>query len=195
MIDIPLNLILFSLPPLIYLFVLNRQGQSWREAFDKLGLRASPSAYYLWGLGISAVLGILGLLATRSLPADILQNPNVTLSQYEGMALSVSTVLWVLLREAFYAALGEEIFFRGFLGGWLIRKFGFIVGNALQASIFFLPHLLLLAVSLSFWPLLPVQFVAGWLLGWLRYRSDSIFPGWLSHSLTNTVSALVFAVR
>lgn len=195
MIDIPLNLILFSLPALIYLIVLNRQGQSWREAFHKLGLRASPPVYYLWGLGIFAVLGVLGLLATRSLSVEVLQNPNVTLSQYEGVTLSVSTVLWVLLREAFYTALGEEIFFRGFLGGWLFRKFGFALGNIVQAVIFLLPHLLLLAVSLSLWPLLLVQLFAGWLLGWLRYRSDSIFPGWLIHSFTNTVSALVFAVR
>lgn len=191
-VEIPLNLILFTLPALIYLIVLHRRGQPWREAFSKLGFQASPLVYYAWGLAIFAVVGILGVLATRSLPAEVLQNPNVSLSQYEGMALGVGTFFWLMLREAFYTTLGEEIFFRGFLGGWLFQKLGFIMGNIVQALIFLLPHLLLLAVSLSLWPLLPVQFLAGWLLGWLRYRSNSIWPGWLAHWLTNTLAALAF---
>ena len=86
-------------------------------------------------------------------------------------------------------ALGEEIFFRGLLGGWLIRRFGFRNGNLIQALIFLLPHFLLLLVGLDLWPILAVQFVAGWLLGWLRFRSESILPGWLAHSLINALGA------
>jgi membrane protease YdiL (CAAX protease family) len=96
----------------------------------------------------------------------------------------------VWLREAIYVALGEEIFFRGLLGGWLVRRLGFAIGNTVQTLIFLLPHLLLLLVSLNLWPIIAVQIVAGWLLGWLRYRSDSILPGWLAHSLINAFGAL-----
>ncbi len=98
--------------------------------------------------------------------------------------------LLVWLREAIYVALGEEIFFRGFLGGWLTRRFGFAIGNAAQALIFLLPHLLLLLVSLRLWSLVLVQLLLGWSIGWLRYHSNSILPGWLAHSLANALGAL-----
>jgi membrane protease YdiL (CAAX protease family) len=72
----------------------------------------------------------------------------------------------------------------------LVRRFGFAVGNILQAFIFILPHLFLLLVSLSLWPIVLVQLLAGWLLRWLRFRSDSILPGWLAHSFLNAFGAL-----
>jgi len=99
--------------------------------------------------------------------------------------------MFALLREAFYVALGEEIFFRGLLGGWLEQRFGFMKGNTIQDLIFLLPHLLLLLVSLSLWVVVVVQFLAGWVLGWLRSRSGSILPGWLAHSLMNAFGALL----
>ncbi|MFC1804111.1 lysostaphin resistance A-like protein, partial [Thermoproteota archaeon] len=92
--------------------------------------------------------------------------------------------------EAFYVALGEEIFFRGLLGGWLERRYGFRIGNIVQAVMFLLPHLLLLMVSTSFWLVIVVQFLAGWVMGLLRSRSGSILPGWLAHSFMNAVGAL-----
>jgi membrane protease YdiL (CAAX protease family) len=94
--------------------------------------------------------------------------------------------------EALYVALGEEAFFRGFLGGLLMRKLGFAAGNLVQAAIFLLPHLLILSVSVALWPLLVAQFLAGWLQGWLFYQSGSILPGWITHSLGNAFGALAF---
>jgi hypothetical protein len=64
------------------------------------------------------------------------------------------------------------------------------VGNTVQALVFLVPHLLLLTVGLGIWPILIVQLIAGWLLGWLRFRSGSILPAWLVHSLTNALGAL-----
>jgi len=136
------------------------------------------------------IVGGLGWLAFQAVPAQVLQDPNINVSDYAGWTLSVTAFLLVWLREAIYVALGEEILFRGFLGGWLVRRLGFAIGNTVQALVFLLPHLLLLLVSLNFWPIIAVQMVAGWLLGWLRYRSDSILPGWLAHSLTNAFGAL-----
>jgi len=134
--------------------------------------------------------GGLGWLAYQLIPLDILQNPKINVSAYAEWTPSITSFLSAWLREAIYVALGEEIFFRGFIGGWLTRRLGLAIGNTVQALVFLLPHLLLLSVSLSLWPLILVQFLAGWLLGWLRYRSDSILPGWLVHSLSNAFGAL-----
>ena len=188
--DLPLQAILFSIPSLIYIAVHKRRGEKWNEIFEKIGWKSSRPIFFVWGLGVMIIVGGLGWLAFRAVPSEVLKDPNINVSGYAGWTLSVTSFLLVLLREAIYVALGEEIFFRGFLEGWLVRRLGFTIGNIIQAIVFILPHLLLLLVSLSLWPIIIVQFIAGWLIGWLRYRSNSILPGWVAHSLTNAFGAL-----
>ena len=188
--DLPLQLIVLSIPSLIYVAVRNRRGEKWRDVFEKIGWQGSRPIYFLSSLGVIILVGGLGWLAFQAVPANILQDPNINISDYSGWTLSVTSILLVWLREAIYVALGEEIFFRGFLGGWLVRRLGFAIGNTVQALFFILPHLLLLIVCLDLWLIIVVQLIAGWLLGWLRYRSNSILPGWFAHSLTNALGAL-----
>jgi len=188
--NIPLQLIVLGLPSLIYIAVHRRSGEKWGKVFGKVGWQGCPLVYFLWGLGVMVLAGGLSWLAFQFVPQDILEDSNVNTSEYAEWTPSVATFLLVWLREAIYIALGEEIFFRGFLGGWLMRRFGFAIGNATQALIFLLPHLFLLLVSLNLWPIILVQLLAGWLLGWLRYQSNSILPGWLAHSLANAFGAL-----
>ena len=188
--DLPLQLIVLSIPSLIYVAVRRRRREKWKEVFEKIGWQGGRPIYFLWSLGVIIIVGGLGWLAFQAVPSEVLQDPNINISDYTGWTLSLSSFLLVWLREAIYVALGEEIFFRGFLGGWLVRRLGFAIGNIIQALVFLLPHLLLLLVSQSLWPIIIVQLIAGWLLGWLRYRSHSILPGWLAHSLTNALGAL-----
>jgi membrane protease YdiL (CAAX protease family) len=190
MMDLPLQLIVFSIPSLIFVTVRRFRGEKWSELFSKTGWQGSRSIYFLWGLGTMIIVGGLGWLAFRAVPLEVLQNPNINISDYISLKLNVTSFLLVWFREAVYVALGEEIFFRGLLGGWLVRRFGFAIGNTIQMLVFLLPHLLLLLVSQSLWPIIIVQLIAGWLLGWLRYSSNSILPGWLAHSLTNAFGAL-----
>ena len=188
--DLPLQLIVLSVPSLIYVAVRRRRGEKRNEVFRKIGWQGSRPIYFLWSLGVTIVAGGLGWLAFQTVPPDVLQDPNISISAYAGRTLGVTSFLLAWLREAINVALGEEVFFRGFLGGLLVRRLGFAVGNTVQALLFLLPHLLLLLVSLNLWPIIAVQMLAGWLLGWLRYRSDSILPGWLAHSLINAFGAL-----
>lgn len=141
------------------------------------------------------VTGGLAVWAMRNIPEEVLSSPNVTVSQYESLSLSAGTVLLVLLLETFYVALGEELFFRGLLGGVLFRRLGFALGNVLQTTLFLLPHLPLLLVSFGLWRLVLVQLMVGWLLGWLRFKSGSILPGWIAHALANVLGALALLFR
>jgi len=188
--NIPLQLVVLSLPSLIYIAIHRRRGKKWNEVFEKVGWQGCPRIYFLWGLGVMVLVGGLGGLAFRLVPQEVFQDPNINVSEYAGWTPGIISFLLIWLREAIYVALGEEIFFRGLLGGWLTRRFGFAIGNAVQALIFLLPHLFLLLVSLTLWPIILVQLLAGWSLGWLRYHSNSILPGWLVHSLTNAFGAL-----
>ena len=188
--DLPLQPILLSIPSIIYIAVRRSRRENWKEILGKLGWKVNRPVYFIWSLGVVIIVVGLGWLALQSVPSDVLDDPSVSISQYTGWTISIISFLLVWIREAIYIAIGEEIFFRGFLGGWLFRRFGFAIGNIIQALIFILPHLLLLIVSISFWPIVAVQLMAGWLLGWLRYKSDSILPGWLAHSLSNAIGAL-----
>ena len=188
--ELPLQLIVLTVPSLVYVAVRRRLGERWDEVLGKIGWQGSRPIFFLWSLGAVIVVGGLGWLAFQAVPSEVLQDPNINISDYAGWTLSLTSFLLVWLREAIYVALGEEILFRGFLGGWLVRRLGFARGNTVQALVFLLPHLLLLLVSRSLWPVILVQLIAGWLLGLLRYRSNSILPGWLAHSLTNALGAL-----
>lgn len=55
------------------------------------------------------------------------------------------------------------------------------------------PGILLILGALG-WTGLRVEeiFFRGWPGGWMRHQSRSILPGWVVHSLTNTLSALAF---
>ena len=187
--DIPLQPILFAIPSLAQIFLLRRAGIAWRAAFARVGWLGSKPIYFAWALGIIVPLGGLAWLAQLFIPAELFQSEHVSLSAYTGMSPTLATLAFILLREAIYTALGEEVFFRGWLGGWLVRRFGFPVGNTIQAFAFLLPHLLLLTIGLDFWPILVPQFIAGWLFGWLRHRSGSILPGWFAHTLSNVLGA------
>jgi CAAX protease family protein len=177
--DIPAQLLFFSIPSIIYFIFQIRRGVKWRSVLENLGLKGCKGAFYLVGVGIAVAIGGLMWLVLGMIPTSVLESPMVSVSAYSGWPLTLSSFMSALLREAFYVALGEEVFFRGMLGGWLVRRFGFTKGNTMQALVFLLPHLLLLLVSSSFWVVVVMQFLAGWAVGWLRNRSDSIFPGWL----------------
>jgi uncharacterized protein len=99
-------------------------------------LANKPPALLFLGLGLLIVLGALGQLTFQVIPGDILQESNINISAYHGMPLSLASFLLIFFRESIYIALVEEMFFRGLMGGWLVRKFGFVLGNSLQAVAF-----------------------------------------------------------
>ena len=187
-----LNLItiFFFLPSLITLIILRSKKQPWVKILSLLGWRLGTPVYYLWALLFLLISTFLIVFLALFVFSDLYRHPQqgVTLYYYARLGFSLVSVLIAFLNESFFTALGEEVFFRGLLGGWLMRRFGFLVGNALQTLIFLLPHLLILFASVHLWPLLIFPVVLGWLNGWLRYKSDSILPGMIVHALGNTVS-------
>ena len=181
-----LQLLIFSLPSLVFVVFARLRGKAWRQALRDVGWTAGKPADYLRALGALALLAAIAYPVLRLVPAELMRGQ----SGYEGLRLTPVNVARALIEQGIYIALGEEILFRGLLAGWLQRRLGFAVGNWVQALIFLAPHLLLLTVSKAIWPVFIVQLAAGWLQGWLRYRADSILPGWLVHTASNVSSAL-----
>ena len=190
--EIPLQLILFSIPSVIYLIVRKAQNQAWTDIFRNLGWRNANPRFLFMGFFFGLLPGIFSFVIMDILPSDMFDQPGIAQSAYAGWTPSISAFFLAWIREAIYTALGEEVFFRGFLGNLLIRRLKFTLGNLVQSILFLLPHTLLLTIDFQFWPVLIPQFVAGWFFGWLAFRSDSILPSWVAHSLSNAFAALAF---
>lgn len=180
------ELLLFSFPSLIWTRRLRRAGGSRSEALGAVGLRPAAPGEYLLALALVIPLTALGVLLLGVIPSHLLHGGS---RNVVGAPNDLGGYIAIVL-----LALAEEMLFRGFLAGVLFRRYGFRNGNAVQALIFLAPHTLLLLVNVSFWPILPLQLIAGWALGWLRQHSGSIGPCWLAHALTNLLPALLFGL-
>ncbi len=167
------ELLLLSAPSWLYRAWLRRRGTASRQASAAIGLRAGPVRDYAWAALVLVVTAGLGYAALKAIPAGELTRRGVVV----GAAHSIAGYLALVVD-----ALAEEMLFRGLIAGLLARRLGFLAGNTLQALLFLAPHGLLLLLSPTLWPILPVQLIAGWLLGWLRLRSGSIGPAWLAHA-------------
>jgi len=185
------QLLIFSLPSLIYLLVQWRRQVDLGKVRTDLGWRGCRWPDLAWALLVAGVGLMLAALTYPLVPAETLLVPGSAMSHYAGWEISLATITLAILREGLFTALGEEVFFRGLLGGWLNRRLGFLAGNTLQSLIFLIPHLLILLLDLRLWPVLIAPLILGWLFGWLRYRSDSILPGWLAHTLVNALGFLL----
>ncbi len=183
-----LELILFSLPSAFYARALRRHGSTSTEARSAVGWRLGDRGTYGLAIAVSAVLLPITYLALRAIPTGSTHTPSNLHATY-GRATTVGGYVAIAL-----LAVAEEILFRGLLGGIFMRRYGFATGNVLQALLFLAPHFLLLLVSAAFWPLLPVQLAAGWLLGWLRWRSASIGPSSLAHIAANILAPLLLTL-
>lgn len=180
------ELVILSLPSMIYARKLERAGTSRAAARKVIGLRAGKAPTYLVAAVLIVPVTAVAVLLLNVIPSSVLNGHSKNVVAPPSTAGDYTAV--VLL------ALAEEMFFRGFVAGVCFKRFGFRRGNVLQALVFLAPHLLLLLVSVALWPLLPLQLIAGLVLGWLRQQSDSIGPCWLLHAATNVLPALLFGL-
>ncbi len=177
------ELVIFSLPSLLWARKIKRAGSSRSQALGVVGVRLGARSGYALALALAIPGTVLAALLLGFVPGHVLHGGSKNIV---GAPTNAGGYLALVL-----LALAEEMLFRGFVAGLLFKRFGFRAGNVLQALAFFAPHTLLLLVSFSLWPILPLQLIAGWALGWLRDRSGSIGPCWLAHAITNLLTAVI----
>ncbi|MGC3953235.1 MAG: CPBP family intramembrane metalloprotease [Propionicimonas sp.] len=175
--------VLFCLPTIGYLIVQSRgPNRTLRSACSRAGIGWGDRSAYGWAAVLLPALVLTAWLAIVLIPSEVIGLPGVSVAR----VTSPTALLAVVLR-----AVGEEVLFRGLLGGVLFRRLGFGWGNLVQAVLFLLPHLALLLVDPRLWPILPVQFAAGWLLGWLRHRTGTFVPGAAVHVIANLAAGVI----
>jgi membrane protease YdiL (CAAX protease family) len=160
----------------------------WRRAFDALGFRRFHVSRALRWV-IVLFLGILvlnflysmalGYLNTR-FHLQIHTNDQVILQQSRA---APRTTYATLLASVFVAPFCEEIFFRSFVFAGFLRAMSVGWAIFLSSLIFAVAH----ADAGSF----AVLFFIGLALAFLRWRTNSIWPGMLLHALNNGLGALL----
>lgn len=98
---------------------------------------------------------------------------------FPGGAVAAVAVALTLLGIGPAAGIAEELYFRGLVQGRL-ERFGPPVAIVATALIFAVIHFTPAAI--------PVLFVYGLVLGWIRARTGSIVPGAVAHSLNNLLA-------
>ena len=155
-----------------------------KESFvDRLRIRKLPFPVILSTLVLS--LGIIILVDEFDRIASLLFTPPEYLDQLGYMLKfdSFNTAVFLMFGIVVLAPLGEEILFRGFLQKFLEEHWQDVTRAVLVTSLFFaIIHLN------PFW--LIQIYMLGVILGFLAWRTGSIWAGFILHAANNLVALL-----
>lgn len=184
-----MQLALFSLIPFIWWLIAARKKENF---FKWLGLRKiRPEGK----LGVTLLITVIAVVAYGLLTGLFMKSfsGEVTAAGSNFAGKGMAAIPAVLAYAFIRTGLAEEIVFRGFLGKRIANKFGFAVGNTVQALLFGALHgipfglvtgNMIVTVCLT---LLPAAI--GWFNGWLdeKRSGGSIVSSWVLHGLINFV--------
>lgn len=183
-----ISLAFASAPAIVYALIMRfTKKLAFKEIAKNLGLTSGVRRYYTYAFAILSLVIFFNLLL-RSLGVSISPSPE----RFSGQPLTFLSLIQALSFGLVVTGFGEELLFRGLIGGMLGRRLSFWKANIAQAIFFIVPHLLILFDNPSYWPSVVVgPFLLGLILGWLRLRSGSIFPCWIIHGFGNVFSAIL----
>ena len=185
-----LQIILFSIIPLIWWFVTSRKKESF---FKWIGLKKITGGKKTW---IAIILVAISFILIGLLTLYAIRNIKTATSDFSG--LGVRAIPSIIVYAAFNTALPEELFFRGFLLKRLIKILGFKRANIIQSLIFALLHGLMFHSYVGTITLILIALFTGivaLLMGKINelYSDGSILPSWIIHTLSNLFSGMCSA--
>ncbi len=159
--------------------------RKYRLRWADLGLRPSPSKWYLWGLALAvlllpAVAAINGLLIPQ-VTGENFHNPQLYAVAPNGF--SWPALLSMLVMAGFVAPFGEELVFRGLLFPWLRGHLGTATAAVLSGLIFAILH----GAPI----LIPALTAIGTALALLYHRCGSLWPVILAHGAFNSIMVIL----
>jgi uncharacterized protein len=182
------NIVLMVTPSAAYSLTARfRWRLPWPEIRLRLGFVLGKPKLYLAALAAGTAAAALGaVLSTWTKGFE-----GSTIAPFVAAQPSVAVLGAALSYAVLATGIPEEILFRGLIAGALFRRLPFWKANLIQALIFTMPHLLILLVAPSLWPLATlVPMAAGLVTGWLRFSSGSFLPGAIVHAASNLGGAL-----
>lgn len=159
----------------VYLVVVRRSGQSWRDLgyvrCDPMWIRRAV----LLAVVLLPIVMMFAAMVRDAIPAR--EGPDLA-TLIVPKDLSWFAALVTLVYAGLIAPIAEEVFFRGLLFGWLRRHLRFAIAAPLGAAAFAILHQRPDAIAAAF--------VIGLVLSWLYERSRSLVPAITLHQVVNT---------
>lgn len=186
------QIILFAVIPFICWIITAKKRLNF---FQWIGLKTSEAGnskkLYIW-----IICTIVGFWMVGEFSLYLLKDAQTATSNFAGKG--IQAIPSIIIYAVFHTALSEEILFRGFLLKRIAARFGFQIGNTVQALLFGLLHGAMFLSEVGFIKAgLLVLFTASiaWTMGYLNEKKagGSIYPGWFIHGVTNILSGLVAA--
>lgn len=195
-----IQVLVFAFIPFIVFLIGKRSARGFLQ---DIGFYRPESRTVLYALLASIVLFVIlwGVFIAAG-TFEIFHDEASVTGMLRAAGFSYETLFALIVIAWIKTSLSEEIFFRGFLGKRLIRRFGFQAGNSMQAAIFGLIHgfLIMLASAnqVSGWIivlLVVLSGAAGYIVGWIKEKrgNGSLVPGWIAHGLGNTIGYALIA--
>jgi membrane protease YdiL (CAAX protease family) len=189
------NLVLFvGIPGSAYwIYHRRRHGRTSLEIAQRAGLQIGKPRFLLLSIVVAAL--IAAVLIAIPLELDVFRRRGSPQKEFWGLGINGLSVSMAILYGMIKTGFAEEFFFRGLIAGFLFRRTSFVKANYYQATIFLLPHFLVLLYAPEMWPILPVVFVFALLSGWIRNQSGSVLGPAIIHGAGNTTLCLIVAAR
>ncbi len=147
-----------------------------------LGLANGAQALGLRRVGWRpVVLGVVGTTVLSFAVSQIGVQPE-GVKQVTDAVRDPAVLIPTLLVLAVLAPIVEELVFRGLLYGWVAGRWGplpaFVVSSLVFAAAHAEPAHIMLVLPLGFW------------FGWLRWRTNSLWPTLITHMINNAFAVL-----
>jgi CAAX protease family protein len=164
------------------ILLLIARGLSWREVF---ALRRPARWGRAIGLAVLALLAIYGAALVYEQVLSLFGDFDPTEEQglvpdgWDSSRAGAFIAFFVVV--TFIAPTVEELTYRG-LGFWLLQPYGTVLAIVATGALFGLAHGLVVG--------LPILTVFGIVVGWLRARTDSIYPSIALHAAFNGIALI-----
>jgi membrane protease YdiL (CAAX protease family) len=175
------------LPMIIVLFVYwkffsGKLGSKKSTALKQSNFRAIHLERHVWKWGlVGAIFFVIIIQSSFVITFRIFEFPSVKFTaDYKMLDTMPLWVAWaILIMSSIVAGICEETGFRGYMQVPLENKYGLVIAIVVSSLIFTAIHLT------KTWavPILPHIFFASVLLGILAYKSGSLIPGIIGHSI------------
>ena len=185
-----MQIILFSLIPLIWWLITARKKESF---FKWIGLKKIEKENKK-----SSVVNMLPIaisyLIVSFITIYLIKDIETATSEFAGMG--ISALLPALIYAIFNTSLPEEILFRGFLLKRIASKFGYMIANIIQSTIFGLLHGFMFFNVLGIVKTIVIILFTGiiaFAMGYINEKkaNGSILPSWFIHALSNIFASIV----
>jgi len=166
--------IIFLVTPILWI------KKIYKSKIEMLGIRKGR-----WPLSLTIIVGI-GVGVAYYFPTQAILGLPLDLNRFLVKSIYitiVSKLIFGVIFDSILIPIIEEVLNRGFIYGYLRKRFGVLLGLLIQSIVFVVPHLEVIISDPI--PQIIHKFILGLILGVLYEISGSLYPSMICHAILN----------